>query len=236
MSVKTTQKYHKDRVSLLERTWAADERIDTLFMTDDLLTDGLQDDPRFVDVGVNTESGHCGKLSAILRYLNGANITRTYDFYVISDDDTLWNIDALLRLLRNTDQSAMVYMGERYAFASDNVNYEYITTGGGLVLSKSALALAAAKFLCNRDNSYDDMALGQFFAFSKEPEVPCTHSSQFHQRRPVDYPGYSSGFAQEAPAISFHNVFHSKDPAVDIYDKFLKSSVVHDLSSDMVYA
>ena len=127
-------------------------------------------------------------------------------------------------------------MGERYAYVSiknPHLGYEYVTTGGGMVLSKRALELAAKKFECDGslgDSSPDDMALGKFFASSTHPEVPCTHSSQFHQRRPADYPGFSEGFANEVPPISFHNVFHTKDPAREIFEPYLMSE-----SSDMIY-
>ena len=64
---------------------------------------------------------------------------KDHDFYVVSDDDTLWSVDRLLDLLAKTDASKPLYMGERYAYVSSRpggITYDYVTTGGGLVLTK----------------------------------------------------------------------------------------------------
>ena len=67
---------------------------------------------------------------------------RDHDFYVVSDDDTLWSVDRLLELVKRFDATKDLYAGERYAYVSPRPGgpaYDYVTTGGGMVLTKKSL-------------------------------------------------------------------------------------------------
>jgi hypothetical protein len=381
-----------------------------LYMTDsddkDLEKAVAQNGNELVNIRVNTESGHCAKLLALLTYFNKkhqkkekkakkekedrkmlddldeeedsgntdsnsaasdskaaapdseedlygkfaqiekggiprqltAEFNPFSEFLVIGDDDTMWNVDALLDFLSQLDSSQPLYLGERYAHSdyfgkanlkvdavnaarktaevefgdaiadstianshrcdnaedlqkclesdgdygsvaddmhssdmSDSVSSpspkfqshlsapdqlrsfdknfgekryqgtfnrfigtDYITTGGGLVLTNAALkelfnGRLSDKPECGRANTPDDMALG---GWMNRRNIMCMHNGRFHQRRPEDYPEFQEGNSLSAiPAsarpISFHSVFQSKKPeppevAMGIYGTWLK--------------
>jgi hypothetical protein len=61
---------------------------------------------------------------------------------VISDDDGLFNIEQLFKVLKSYDYNEKLYIGERYGYAHNGQGkgpYDYITMGGGMAMSKAAL-------------------------------------------------------------------------------------------------
>eukprot|EP00392_Amoebophrya_sp_AT5.2_P010311 g10371.t1 len=160
-----------------------------------------------------------------------------------------------------TRRDAALYLGERYGYgvaaqrhtsgrnarrtsagssSSPLVGYDYITTGGGMVLNREALQLfREAGFVCHKEDTPDDMTLGMWF---RDLQVRATHHAGFHQRRPEDYPteylyppwssspttsplspkkNEDSNFAAVEP-VSFHNVFsQTMDPLAEIYYPWL---------------
>eukprot|EP00923_Selenidium_pygospionis_P016910 GHVN01029756.1.p1 GENE.GHVN01029756.1~~GHVN01029756.1.p1 ORF type:complete len:677 (-),score=103.73 GHVN01029756.1:29-2059(-) len=86
-----------------------------------------------------------------------------------------------------------LYMGERYGFQQltawvrgTPLGYDYITTGGGLVLDNEAVRLLqdCRTCRCRAPDAPDDMTLGGWF---KTLNVSSVHWPGFHQANPKDY-------------------------------------------------
>ncbi|KAI9553575.1 hypothetical protein GHT06_021495 [Daphnia sinensis] len=207
-AVKTWSKFHTDRVPIVQRTWArqahqlvffsdvADERIPT------------------ISLGVpNTESGHCSKTMAIIDHLHErmASIEPSPRWYVIADDDSIIGVRKLREFLTCHDPSRPLLIGQRYGYASGhNYGYDYITGGGGMVLSRTALRLIAGNCRCPAPDTPDDMWLG---ACSESLAISIVHFSGFHQARPDDYP---MELLQTQFVISFHK--HWMLDPVQVYE------------------
>ncbi|CAD7957556.1 unnamed protein product [Amoebophrya sp. A120] len=173
------------------------------------------------------------------------------DFLIVSDDDTMWNVPALFSVLKQYDPRTQdLYLGEKYGYgvsrnrwtrrkgtssseddyidAAQQSGYDYITTGGGMVLTGKTLRKFqhCKRCTCYKEDTPDDMALGMWFMPRREadedealvdikrvdedagdfrPNVPATHNAGFHQRGPRDYP--PEYLARSSPQISFHKVF-----------------------------
>ncbi len=232
-------------------------------------------------VEVNTVKGYCRKMEHLLRRLyidpslngdnyyinasdsakpnqkNSSNDRKVDSLFVVSDDDTMWNVENLLRFLTQNLGSKSekfdetpIYAGERYSYSSsaffadaakDSRNsprsypqgYDYITTGGGMVVTKETLRRMFSEseipysslkdseqnhsVMCRSPSEPDDMALGRLMQRLK---IPATHHTGFRQRRPWDYPT-GSGLEMIRP-ISYHNIFsQTKDPVQEILRKYL---------------
>ena len=92
-------------------------------------------------------------------------------FYVINDDDTLMNIDALLRVLNSYDHTKPYYIGERYGQGHTTwPGYDYVTMGGGVALSRAALKMRnrCSSCKCSSPDTPDDMMFGEIWWL-----VPC---------------------------------------------------------------
>ncbi|KAJ7415060.1 Beta-1,3-glucosyltransferase [Willisornis vidua] len=167
-----------------------------------------------VDLGIpNTDRGHCGKTFAILeRFLNHTS-PRT-PWLVIVDDDTLISIFRLRKLLSCYDPNEPVFLGERYGYGLGTGGYSYITGGGGMVFSRTAVQkLLASKCRCYSMDAPDDMVLGMCFSGLG---VPITHSPLFHQARPMDYP---KDYLSHQIPVSFHK--HWNIDPVKVYFTWL---------------
>ncbi|XP_013785221.1 beta-1,3-glucosyltransferase-like [Limulus polyphemus] len=195
-AVKTYEKFHDNRVQVVQDTWAKDV-VNVKFFSN-------KNDPKIPthDLGVpNTPHGHCAKTMAILSYLLNDGLTSNYKWIVIADDDTLLSMSRLLQLLRCYDHTEPVALGERYGYSVASGNgYDYITGGGGMVFSLPAIKKIVNSPLCDcpTDDAPDDMILGQCLQFLN---IPVTHTLQFHQARPSDY---SVEYLSFLPPVSFH--------------------------------
>jgi len=203
-SVKTTEKFHKDRIPVVKATWGRFMQRVTYYsnVTDEKL--GMTNSG-----GVpNTEQGHCGKMEKIIRDFNEMD----GDWLVIVDDDTIFSVARMLQMLSCYNHQHNIVIGERYGFGlNTGYGYSYITGGGGMVMSRKAVTNFVEKGCkCPHISTPDDMYLGQ--CFSRTVGIPVTHSPLFHQARPEDY---STGFLGNQDPISFHK--HWQTDPVKVY-------------------
>jgi len=196
VAIKTTSKFREKRIEkMVKKEWGKDPRLKVLYMTDEDV-----DEENFVNLKVNTDTGHCAKMRALLLYL--ATNYADEHFVMISDDDALYHVDNLLNLVFAQDYDKPLYLGERYAYASGDFKRgtTFITTGGGMVLSKHTLKkLMDEGIECRKADTPDDMQLG---IWMHRLGIPALHSAQFHQRKPDDY----HPTMLNSRSISFHNV------------------------------
>nr|CAH0102695.1 unnamed protein product [Daphnia galeata] len=210
-AVKTWSKFHADRVPVVQRTWSrhahqlvffsdvADERIPT------------------VSLGVpNAETGHCLKTMAIIDHLDewiAASVEPSPGWYVIADDDSIIGVRKLQEFLTCHDSSQPLLIGQRYGYASGhNYGYDYITGGGGMVLSRPAVQLIAGRCRCPGPDTPDDMWLG---ACSESLGILVVHFPGFHQARPDDYP---LKLLETQFVVSFHK--HWMIDPLQVYEKW----------------
>uniref|UniRef100_A0A8B9UHG9 Beta 3-glucosyltransferase n=1 Tax=Anas zonorhyncha TaxID=75864 RepID=A0A8B9UHG9_9AVES len=208
VAVKTCRKFHGDRIPVVKQTWEREAALIEYY------SDYADSSIPTIDLGVpNTERGHCGKTFAILeRFLNHSS-SRT-PWLVIVDDDTLISIFRLRKLLSCYDPNEPVFLGERYGYGLGTGGYSYITGGGGMVFSRTAVQkLLASKCRCYSMDAPDDMVLGMCFSGLG---IPITHSPLFHQARPMDYP---KDYLSHQIPISFHK--HWNIDPVKVYFTWL---------------
>ncbi|XP_073258461.1 beta-1,3-glucosyltransferase-like [Porites lutea] len=209
-AVKTTKKYHKSRVPVVQKTVGQyakhivyySETKDSSIPTE--------------DIGVpNTERGHCAKLQAIIN--KSATDPRAADkpWLAVIDDDTIMSVPRLQKLLACYDPKEVTLLGERYAYGlTGGYGYEYITGGGGMILSRAGInALLKSNCNCWEPDSPDDMWLGNCF---RRLGIPLTHSPAFHQAKPNEY--VPSLLAHQTP-ISFHK--HNDLDPLTVYKDYL---------------
>ena len=209
-SVKTTKKFHADRVRVVLDTWGKYPRHITYYsnVTDTSIPT--------VDCGVeNTESGHCGKMEAIIRDFD----VDARKWLVIADDDTIMSVARMLELLNCYNENHVIVIGERYGFAlNTGYGYSYITGGGSMVMSRRAVKEFVKKGCqCPRVNAPDDMYLGQ--CITNRVGIPTVHSPLFHQARPNDY---AKGFLGNQRPISFHK--HWMNDPVKVYKEWFANA------------
>ncbi|XP_028400737.1 beta-1,3-glucosyltransferase-like isoform X2 [Dendronephthya gigantea] len=209
-AVKTTKKFHKDRVPIIKNTIGQhtsrvvyySETIDPSIPTE--------------DTGVpNTESGHCSKLWSIMRKSKVNKKGNGTKWLVVVDDDTIMSVPRLRRLLACYDPKERTLLGERYGYGCNiGHGYEYITGGGGMVLSNVAVdAILNSDCGCYAHDAPDDMVLGQCFRMLGLHTV---HTPEFHQARPVEY---SPKLLVHQIPVSFHKHFDI-DP-MKVYEDYL---------------
>ncbi|XP_064501560.1 beta-1,3-glucosyltransferase isoform X2 [Pseudopipra pipra] len=208
VAVKTCRKFHDDRIPVVKQTWEREAALIEYY------SDYADMSIPTIDLGIpNTDRGHCGKTFAILeRFLNHTS-PRT-PWLVIVDDDTLISIFRLRKLLSCYDPNEPVFLGERYGYGLGTGGYSYITGGGGMVFSRIAVQkLLASKCRCYSMDAPDDMVLGMCFSGLG---IPITHSSLFHQARPMDYP---KDYLSHQIPVSFHK--HWNIDPVKVYFAWL---------------
>lgn len=171
---------------------------------------------------LNTNTGHCEKTIKILRLVEdeldtNKSLSNQINWLVLADDDTLLSVYQLAKHLSCYQPDADLYLGERYGYMllDDVQSYNYITGGGGLVLSRSTLSKLAASCQCPSISSPDDMILA---ACLSQFGVTATHSPLFHQARPIDYPPA----AIDSNTISFHKYWQI-DPLA-VYRQWFKAA------------
>ncbi|XP_030648107.1 beta-1,3-glucosyltransferase [Chanos chanos] len=208
VAVKTCQRFHSDRVTVVKRTWEKD----AAFL--EYYSDVSDPTIPTVDLGVpNTERGHCAKTFAILQRFGSGSVSHA-DWLLIVDDDTLISLPRLRRLLSCYDPREAVSLGDRYGYGLSQGGYSYITGGGGMVFSREAvLRLLSSGCGCYSADAPDDMVLGVCL---KQLGLTVTHSSLFHQARPSDYP---REILTRQMSISFHK--HWNIDPVTVYQQWL---------------
>jgi len=134
---------------------------------------------------------------------------------VIADDDSIIGLTQLVKLLNCYKPSIPVVLGERYGFGLNSGHgYGYITGGGGMVMSRSAInAWIENDCQCPSIDTPDDMILGQ--CFSGVVGIPVIHSPRFHQARPEDY---SVGYITNLQPVSFHK--HWEVDPIKVYETY----------------
>ncbi|EFX70449.1 hypothetical protein DAPPUDRAFT_61357, partial [Daphnia pulex] len=214
-AVKTWSKFHTDRVPVVQRTWA--RRAQRLVFYSDVADERIPT----VSLGVpNAESGHCLKTLAIIDHLDewiastsAAGLDTSPGWYVIADDDSIIGVRKLQEFLSCHDPSQPLLIGQRYGYASGhNYGYDYITGGGGMVLSRPAVQLIAGRCRCPGPDTPDDMWLG---ACGESLGISIVHFPGFHQARPDDYP---PELLQTQFVVSFHK--HWMIDPLQVYEKW----------------
>ena len=84
-------------------------------------------------------------------------------------------------MLQCYPSDSAVGIGERYGYSvGDEHGYNYITGGGGMVLSRAAVVelVESGECVCPADDIPDDMFLGMCH---KKLHIPIIHTSAFHQ-------------------------------------------------------
>lgn len=219
VAVKTCKKFREERIPVVKNTWAQEAKHIEYYSD--------VEDPTIpsISLGIpNTERGHCKKTFSILvRILREPSLS-SKSWFLILDDDTIISITRLRKLLACYDPSEAVALGERYGYGvSTSTGYDYITGGGGMVLSRAAVEaiITSGQCSCPRIDSPDDMILGMCL---QNLNIPITHSPFFHQARPDDY--NKDLLALQDP-ISFHK--HWMIDPIDVYQTwFAKAAQFHD--------
>ena len=221
IGVKSTKIFHADRLGVIAATWGKDSPIEIVYLSD--AEERAPESPvPTVDLTkewgavVNQKKGHCAKMDAILKHFEKHFSDRKW--FVVADDDTLFNTAELFRVLNSHDHSKAIYLGERYGYAHTGRGegtYDYVTTGGGMAVSIAALKLrnkcaADAKCECAAPDTYDDMQLGRWMA---QLSVPAVHEEGFHQAAPSTY---VPEILNDQNLLSFHKFKNNNDNRADI--------------------
>ncbi|EDW03043.1 GH10709 [Drosophila grimshawi] len=199
-AIKTCAKFHKERIPIIERTWAPDAMRRKYYS--DVADAGIPT----ISTGLpNVPTGHCAKTLAILQLsLKDINNQTDIRWLMLVDDDTLLSVPRLSALLSCYNYTEHIYLGERYGYrlyAPDGFNYH--TGGAGIVVSVPLLRLIVERCSCPVDNAPDDMILGYCL---QALGVPALHAPSFHQARPQDY---AKELLQLNTPISFHKYWHT---------------------------
>ncbi|GLV32364.1 uncharacterized protein CBL_00927 [Carabus blaptoides fortunei] len=223
-AVKTCSKFHKDRVRVVQNTWG--KYVKNIAFFSDVEDKNIPT----IDLAVpNTEYGHCGKTTAILKYLsNEISLKAGIKWVIIADDDTILGVSRLQQILSCYDSSDNITLGERYGYqAHTNQGYNYITGGGGMVFSATLVRTLATRGVCTcpSNNTPDDMYIGVCLARIR---INVVHCPMFHQARPTDYA--SAYLASHAP-VSFHKHWMLNPAAV--YEKWFAEE--DERASNIVY-
>ncbi|KAH8281459.1 hypothetical protein KR054_000731 [Drosophila jambulina] len=194
-AIKTCAKFHKERIPIIERTWAADTRHRRYYS--DVADDGIPT----ISTGIpNTQTGHCAKTMAILQLsLKDIGEQSNIRWLMLVDDDTLLSVPRLSALLSCHNHSELVYVGQRYGYrlhAPDGFNYH--TGGAGILLSLPLVRLIVDRCSCPSPSAPDDMILGYCLQVLGVPAVP---AAGMHQARPQDY---ARELLQLDTPVSFH--------------------------------
>eukprot|EP00051_Salpingoeca_urceolata_P007165 m.95168 g.95168 ORF g.95168 m.95168 type:complete len:477 (+) comp15144_c0_seq2:1563-2993(+) len=213
VAIKTASVFHATRVPHLKATW-----LDSVHDPPPLLFSDTAD-PAVGSVGTgvpNTESGHCEKLHRMLLALAaGTHTQHPSPWYLIADDDTAVDMQALIKVLLRYDADEAVVVGQRYGFALNYAGggYNYPTGGSGFVLSHTALkTIAESDCSCSRVDSPDDMWLGQCM---QTVGVPLIDEPGFHQAKPSEYA--DKLLENQVPLVSFHKCLAPGDCAHPLF-------------------
>lgn len=222
-AVKTCEKFHKSRLNVVINTWGQKAKFIEFFsdVEDKMIPTRSLGIP-------NTKEGHCGKTMAIIKYLNKIiENNDTIKWLAIVDDDTILSVARLQGFLSCFDPKEPLMIGERYGYnLLEEHGFNYITGGGGIVLSRYIVKFLSKTCQCPTNNTPDDMYLGLCLVSKLGYEV--THSTLFHQARPNDY---AQDFLDLEPHISFHKHW-LLDPVQVYEDWFSLADAMNNKSTD----
>lgn len=221
IGVKSCKMFHKDRLGTIAATWGKDSPIELVYLSD-AAEDAPESPVPTVDLTkewgevVNQKKGHCAKMDAILKHFEKHYADRKW--FVVADDDTLFNTAELFAVLNSHDHSEPIYLGERYGYAHTGRGegtYDYVTTGGGMAMSIEALkrrnkCARDGKCDCASPDTYDDMQLGRWMA---SLSIPAIHEEGFHQAAPSTY---TKKTLADQDLLSFHKFENGPDNRADI--------------------
>ncbi|XP_049288708.1 beta-1,3-glucosyltransferase [Anopheles funestus] len=218
-AVKTCGKYHKDRVTALKNTWT--KYVQHLRYFSDV------DDPSIPTVATsvpNSSAGHCAKTLEILQLIgdeiryNGS--LQAVRWVMLVDDDTILSSASLARFLSCYDANRDLYLGERYGYhlMGPDGGYNYVTGGGGIVLSVAILDALQQTCECPSASSPDDMILA---ACLQRLGIRPIHSNLFHQARPSDY---APELLDRQDTVSFHK--HWQIDPQQVYNRWFRQQDV----------
>uniref|UniRef100_A0A8B9H058 Beta 3-glucosyltransferase b n=1 Tax=Astyanax mexicanus TaxID=7994 RepID=A0A8B9H058_ASTMX len=197
VAVKTCQKFHRDRVPVVKKTWAKDAALLEYY------SDAADPAIPTVDLRVpNTGRGHCAKTFSILRRFASGGVTRA-PWLLIVDDDTL---------IRNLFHFVMIVIIHRAL--SYSLRKQHVFGFVSMVFSREAVQrMLSSGCGCYSPDAPDDMVLGMCL---NTLGIPVTHSPQFHQARPDDY---SKQLLLRQSPVSFHK--HWNINPVAVYQRWL---------------
>lgn len=210
-AVKTFSGFHSTRARVVKKTWG--RHVTNLMFYSDKEDQSLP----AINTGVpNSKTGHCTKTVTILKKVvekveNMPNVAWIF----LADDDTILGVQRLCEVLScYRGGSDITVIGERYGYGYGKKEtaakgYDYITGGGGTVLSVGAARLLS-RCACAGPSAPDDMTLGACAAHRLN--LTLTHSPLFHQARPQDYA--REVLARDRP-VSFHR--HSSPEPMRVY-------------------
>ncbi|XP_072944485.1 beta-1,3-glucosyltransferase isoform X2 [Epargyreus clarus] len=210
-AVKTWSGFHSTRAKVVKKTWGR-------YVTNlQFYSDQAEPSLPAIATGVpNTKTGHCAKTIAILKKSVRAVKNMPHIKWIfLADDDTILGVQRLCELLScYRGGNDVTVLGERYGYGYGKKEtfakgYDYITGGGGTVLSVGA-ARALSACACGAAAAPDDMTLGA--CATHRLNLTATHSPLFHQARPQDYA--REVLARDRP-VSFHR--HSSPEPVKVY-------------------
>uniref|UniRef100_A0A8C3LFJ3 Beta 3-glucosyltransferase n=1 Tax=Chrysolophus pictus TaxID=9089 RepID=A0A8C3LFJ3_CHRPC len=201
VAVKTCRKFHGDRIPVVKQTWEREAALIEYY------SDYRDISIPTVDLGVpNTERG---------KLLTVGSLSQVTVIF------------RLRKLLSCYDPNEPVFLGERYGYGLGTGGYSYITGGGGMVFSRTAVQrLLASKCRCYSMDAPDDMVLGMCFSGLG---IPITHSPLFHQARPMDYP---KDYLSHQIPVSFHK--HWNIDPVKVYFTWLAPNTEEALNGKKV--
>ncbi|XP_032687711.1 beta-1,3-glucosyltransferase isoform X2 [Odontomachus brunneus] len=213
-AVKTCARFHTDRIPIIKQTWAKHT------VNIGYFSDTADKHLRHAYVVPNTTEGHCAKTYAILQTASNILKKHNLDWLVISDDDTIFSVARLLRLLTCYNPTNPIAIGERYGFRTWDYNYgyNYLTGGGGVVLSAPLVHRIIEPGICDCPSATtpDDMHLfGACLLRLGYIHSQPVHSPLFHQARSIDY---ATGYLASQEPVSFHK-FWMIEPKV-VYDEW----------------
>lgn len=121
--------------------------------------------------------------------------------------NNFYSVFRLQQLLTCFSWTTPISLGERYGYnvRLSNLGYNYITGGGGMILSLPAVKLIAGsgECLCPNPSTPDDMFLGICLS---RLGIPIVHSPMFHQvRRKLSY--YSNNHCLDEIFITTTKVY-----------------------------
>lgn len=216
-AVKTWSGFHESRAKVVKKTWG--KYVSNIMFFSDKQDQTLPS----INLGVpNAKSGHCTKTVEILKYVG--NLVRSMpeiQWVFLADDDTILGVQRLCEVLSCLrGGTEMTIGGERYGYGygkkeTANKGYDFITGGGGTLLSVSAV-LKLSTCTCASYTAPDDMTLGACAVFIHN--LTMTHIPLFHQNRPQDYP--REHLSRDRP-VSFHR--HSSPEPNRVYSTWFLS-------------
>lgn len=211
IAVKTCSQFHESRLSVVKKTWSP--LIPNIEFFSEVADDKIP--TTHLEYTINTERGHCNKTIAILQHF--LTLPSEPKFLVLVDDDTILSAARLAQLLAcYQEEDSPFILGQRYGYQVAAMRgYNYITGGGGIIFSRSAVE-EIASCACPAPDTPDDMHLGRC---AKYANIPLLHSGRMFQARPPDYP--SSMLAYRRP-ISFHK--HWEIDPIKVYRDYFQSS------------